>query len=78
MKDKNLAKQNYIEMIKESWTWAKLTQEERQTFLDLLEHPQGKRVIKGSYQERYEACDCLYYAFLCGLGYSKNPCKWRE
>jgi hypothetical protein len=29
MKDKNLAKSNYFKSIEQSWTWAKLTQEEK-------------------------------------------------
>lgn len=76
MKDKNLAKQEYIEMIKQSWTWAKLTEKEREKFLGLLEHPCSAVVIKGSYKDRWEACEALYHTFLDALGYA--PLHWRE
>jgi hypothetical protein len=76
MRDKNLAKSNYLKSIEQSWTWAKLTQEERTKFLELLEHPCSAVVIKGTYNQRWEACDALYYTFLMGLGYT--PLEWRE
>ena len=76
MKDKNLAKQEYLEMIKQSWTWAKLTEQEREKFSELLEHPCSAVVIKGNYDQRWEACEALYHTYLEGLGY--KPLEWRE
>jgi hypothetical protein len=70
------AKENWIEMIKQSWTWGRLTQEERTKFLELLEHPCSAVVIKGTYNQRWEACEALYHTFLEGLGY--KPLEWRE
>ena len=76
MKDKNLAKQDYLEMIKKSWTWAKLTEKEREKFLELLEHPCSAVVIRGNYEQRYDACEALYHTFLEGLNY--DPLEWRD
>ena len=76
MKDKNLAKQDYLEMISKSWTWARLTEKEREQFKGLLEHPCSAAVIKGNYEQRYEACEALYHTFLEGLGY--DPLEWRD
>ena len=76
MKDKNLAKQEYLEMIKKSWTWAKLTEKEREKFSELLEHPCSAIVIRGNYDQRWEACEALYHTYLEGLGYT--PLEWRE
>lgn len=76
MKDKNLAKQEYLEMIKQSWTWAKLTEKERKKFSELLEHPCSAVVIKGNYDQRWEACEALYHTYLEGLEY--DPLHWRE
>lgn len=76
MKNKELAKQEYLEMIAKSWTWAKLTKQEQDKFLELLEHPCSKVVIKGNYEQRWEACGALYHTFLEGLGY--DPLHWRE
>jgi hypothetical protein len=76
MKDKNLAKQDYLEMIKKSWTWAKLTEQEREKFSELLEHPCSAVVIRGNYDQRWEACEALYHTYLEGLEY--DPLEWRE
>ena len=76
MKDKNLAKQEYLEMIQKSWTWGKLDQVERKKFLDLIEHPCASAIIKVSYEQRWDACEAIYHTFLEGLGY--QPIGWRD
>ena len=76
MKDKELAVTEWLEMIKKSWTWAKLSVVEQNKFLQLLEHPCSKVVLKGSYEQRWEACEALYHTFLDALGY--DPLHWRE
>ena len=77
MKDKELAVKEYLEMIKESWTWARLTQEERDKFEhNILKHPCSAVVIKGDYEQRWAACEALYHTFLEGLEY--DPLHWRE
>jgi hypothetical protein len=76
MKDKNLAKQDWLEMIKKSWTWARLTEKEKEKFSELLEHPCSAVVIRGNYEQRWEACEALYHTFLDALGY--DPLEWRE
>ena len=76
MKDKELAKQEYLEMIKKSWTWAKLTEKEKDRFLLLLDNPCSTTVIKGDYDQRWDACEALYHTFLVGLDY--DPLNWRD
>jgi hypothetical protein len=76
MKDKELAKQEYLEMIKKSWTWAKLTEKEKDKFLLLLDNPCSTTVIKGDYDQRWDACEALYHTFLVGLDY--DPLNWRD
>lgn len=76
MRTKEQAKQDWLTMIKGSWTWARLTENERKTFSDLLEHPCSAVVIRGNYDQRWEACEALYHTFLEGLGYT--PLDWRE
>ena len=76
MRKNEQAKQDWLEMIKQSWTWARLTESEKETFLSLLEHPCSAVVIKGTYHQRWEACDALYHTYLEGLGYT--PLDWRE
>ena len=76
MKTKEQAKQDWLEMIKQSWTWARLTEKEREQFKGLLEHPCSSVVIRGNYDQRWEACEALYHTYLEGLGYT--PLEWRE
>jgi hypothetical protein len=76
MKDKEQAKFDYLKMIGQSWTWAKITAEEKAKFLEILEHPCSGAVIKGNYDQRWEACEALYHTYLEGLGY--DPLEWRE
>ena len=55
-----------------SWTWKRLTKEERYKFLNL---PVWKH-IKGTKKQRLEIFNSIYHAFLVGLGY--KPIGWRE
>ena len=55
-----------------SWTWERLTEEERYRFLNL---PVWKH-IKGTKKQRLEIFHAIYHAFLVGLGY--DAIGWRE
>ena len=39
-----------------------------------LEQPYSAASIKGTYKQRWEACEALYHTFLEGLGYT--PLDW--
>lgn len=71
--EKENALKDWIAMVKKSWTWAKLTEEEKQEYLELLNNRDFK---KASYNTRYAIFQCCYDAFLIGLGY--KPIGWRE
>lgn len=65
--------ENYFQnVIKKSWTWKKLTDEERQRFIDMDVFDR----IKGNDQTRIEWLNTIYQAFLSALGYI--PIGWRE
>ena len=69
MKDrtKENAIDNALEVIKNSWTWERLTTKERTHFIDkLLTY---KSAIKGSYYQRGEIISAMYAMYLYGLGY---------
>jgi len=70
------AQADWTNMIVKSWTWAKLTKKEKEKFSELLKHPCTAVVIKGNYDQRWEACEALYHTYLEGLGY--KPIGWRE
>lgn len=64
---------DYIEdVIKRSWTWDKLTEEERKRFLNLNVFD----MIKGNDRTRIEWLQSIYTSFLNALGY--EPIGWRE
>lgn len=64
---------DYIEtVIKKSWTWARLTEEERQRFLSMEIFDE----IKGNDRTRIEWLCTIYNAYLTALGY--KPIGWRE
>lgn len=71
----NVFKDHY-EMIKNSWTYAKLTNEEKERLNLLVYDNCVRKSIKGTYNQRYEMLNILYRAFLLGVGY--NDGNWRE
>lgn len=74
MKIKENAKSDFLEMIFKSWTWARLTDQEKVKFVDLINNDNYN--ISGNYLQRYNAYNFGYFAFLQGLGY--KPTGWRE
>ena len=75
MKNKNNVFIDYLEMIRNSWTYDRMTQEEKEKIKELLTSGRIKEDIKGTYQQRWQALNALYYAFLIGIGY--NNFDWR-
>ena len=71
-KDKELVKEDYMNMISHSWTWEKLTMTEQECFYDLV----GSQKLQGTYYQRHEVLQAMYSAYLHGLGY--KPIGWRE
>ena len=66
---------NYMVMIKNSWTWERLTDQERVAFIDTVNFAQT-RGIRGTYEQRWEILNLMYRTLLNTLGYS--PIGWRE
>lgn len=72
MKYSNAVENYFQNIIKKSWTWQKLTQEEQQRFIDMDVFDR----IKGTDKQRIEWLNTIYTAFLSALGY--KPIGWRE
>lgn len=65
--------ENYFQnVIKKSWTWKRLTEEERQRFINM--NVFGR--IKGNDKTRIEWLNTIYESFLFALGYKSFG--WRE
>ena len=72
MKYSNAVENYFQNIIKKSWTWGKLTEEERKRFINMHEFDK----IKGNDKTRIEWFNSIYHAFLVGLGY--KAIGWRE
>lgn len=73
MKKHTMAVENYFQnVIKKSWTWEKLTEEEQKRFIDM--NVFGR--IKGNDATRVEWLNTIYQSFITALGY--KPIGWRE
>ena len=75
-KNKENAQADWTDMIVKSWTWEKLTGEERNKFGDELNKETTKKIISGTYKQRWEILSALYSMFLEGRGY--NGGTWRD
>ena len=73
MKKYSNAVEDYLQrVIKRSWTWEKLTEEERQRFIRMNVFDR----IKGNDATRVEWLNTIYQAYLTALGY--KTIGWRE
>lgn len=77
MKDKEQARKNFAEMIENSWTYDKMTEQEKADCMELLLRS-NQTAVKGSYETRWCILQAVYHGFLAGLGYFRNPATWRE
>lgn len=73
MKKYSPAVENYFQtVIKKSWTWERLTEEEHNRFISMNVFDR----IKGNDQTRIDWLNTIYTAFLVALDY--KPFGWRE
>ena len=75
-KNKENAQADWTDMIVKSWTWAKLTNDERNKFGGELNKETTKKVISGTYKQRWEILNALYSMFLEGCSYDGG--NWRD
>ena len=73
---KENAKNDFINMIQNSWTYNKLTQKEQKNLKNLLCSEHIENILKGTYKQRYEILYGIYYSFLIALDY--KSIGWRE
>lgn len=74
-KNKDFVFTDYLEMIRKSWTYDRMTQEEKEKIHCILLDYRTTDNIKGTYQQRWQALNALYRAFLIGIGYDNFD--WR-
>ena len=76
--NKENALETFLTNIKQSWTWAKLTDKEKRTFESRLKTNQAQNLIQGTYLQRYNVYTAMYDMFLSGLGFYENFRHWRK
>lgn len=76
MKAKENAYSDFAEMISQSWTYAKLSGEEKTQLCRVLNSGIVQDAISGTYKERFQILQAVYEAFLRGCGY--NGFMWRS
>lgn len=75
-KIKENAIKDYLEMVKKSWTYKKLTIKEKENFYKCIEWADRGNCIKGNYHTRWNILHAIYHSFLIGIGYTDF--NWRE
>lgn len=73
---KEFALYDFMEMIKRSWTWGRMTEDEHKRYLEAVERGFELGQIKGSYKDRWDALRLTYSMFLAALEY--EPSGWRD
>ncbi|MGN1326910.1 MAG: hypothetical protein ACI4VQ_02335 [Clostridia bacterium] len=74
--DKEKVKEKFWEMIKNSWTYSKLTKNEKTKFETILFSEQTENCMKGTYTQKWRILQAIYHSFLIALDY--KPIGWRE
>lgn len=78
MKDKNNAVIDYLETVKNSWTYQKMTPKEQRQIRKALMFADCQDLVSGSYLQRQKQCIAIYTAFLYALDYDEYNASWRE
>ena len=76
MNKKSDALDNFIKMIESSWTYEKLTRQEKEQLYETFYHTITNEAVKGNYDTRWKILQAIYHSFLKGCGY--NSFNWRE
>lgn len=75
-KNKEDAVLDFIEMVKSSWTWQRLTEQEKKRFEKSVIWSLNQNIIVGTHKQRYRTLNALYHTFLEGVGYT--GWDWRD
>lgn len=74
--NKEQALDNFVDMIEKSWTYNRLTKEEKERLRDVFYNIQTRECLKGTYIQRWEILQAIYHSYLMALDY--KPIGWRE
>lgn len=74
--EKEKAFESFMEMTFNSWTYQKMTMEEKKRFIEMMHHVRTQKSLRGNYNQRWDTLQAIYGAYLEGIGYS--GWNWRE
>lgn len=75
-KDKEAAHRDFGHVVMQSWTYARMTEEEKDRALSAILFAKNQGLLFGNYYQRWHQLDAIYNAFLLGIGC--DGAKWRE
>ena len=75
-KDPLEAYNDSVEIFERSWTFARMTEAEKENCRNALRFPVEQNLLKGSYKARRGILNAVYNAYLIGIGYTGFD--WRE
>ena len=76
MKDKEQAYFDFLKMVKRSWTYARMTEQEQEKCVSALRFGVEQGLVAGRYEQRWGQLQAIQHAFLLGIGY--DGAFWRE
>ena len=74
--DKEKVFENFENMVKNSWTYDRLTLQEKGRLQEIINSMYTKKCIKGTYRQRWDTLQAIYHSFLVALDY--KAVGWRE
>ena len=74
--NKELALYDFKVMIENSWTYGKMTSEEKDNWERVLNDIRTITCLKGNYNTRWNILQAIYMSYLICIGY--NSFNWRE
>ena len=74
--NKDNAMYDFNTMIQKSWTYNRMTTEEKKRWIEVLNDVRCDKCLKGTYKHRWDILQAMYSAYLIGLGYDNF--NWRE
>ena len=64
-------------MYARSWTFARMTQEEKENCIKSFLWAEEQGMITGTFDHRWKIMQAIYNAYLTALGYYDNAIDWR-
>lgn len=74
--DKKNALPKFWDITKKSWTYEKLTKKEKEKLKEVIFSTRTENALRGSFQERWDILQSIYFGFLMALDY--EPINWRS